>query len=514
MSEIGAQQGTAGTAGTAAGLTAGPGARERAWVWGIIAVVFLINLLTASRSPTVWKDEVMFVDPAVNWVMGNGFVSTAWPGQSYHTTWASNAPLHSMLLCPWLKVFGISPTAGRSVNFVYISIAAYLCWLAAARGRWIRTPRNRILLVALILLGNGVSFAYRSGRYDTLAMLVLSSVGFLSTVRNPRARMVGLLAAGFLAPWTGLHTIPFLAIMGVVLPVCLGWRTLRMLVPMGIGMVAGGAAFYGYLHAIGAWSDFLAYTSGMQATPHSEHFVPPDYYHRTLRTLADITETRDYSLIVMAGLLIIVVAARRALPLRVVAFGFATAFLVPVAFAVAYTFASYYTWMVYIPLTVAVLALGERGAPRFNRGAGTLAAGVQATVLGGVMMVGLPARLGLMAKEWQWRDYSAVGALVQSNLNHSDVALISPLAYYPVKLLAGQTFLEVNTGRMTPQEIAAVTVVVLEEEEVGVTTSGLPGHWRRVAAMPPPPGSMGLHRRHLYALVVLRRDDGPSATQP
>ena len=93
----------------------------------------LVNLLTAARSPTVWLDEIRFKDPAANLVEGHGLTSTAWEFQSAQELWAGNAPLHTWLLVLWIKMFGLTPTAVRAVNFVYIAIAALLLWVGVRR---------------------------------------------------------------------------------------------------------------------------------------------------------------------------------------------------------------------------------------------------------------------------------------------------------------------------------------------------------------------------------------------
>src|SRR5687768_12441274 len=90
------------------------GGRPRAWLPWALALCLLVtvaNIVTGSRSPTVWIDEVMFCDPAINYLTGRGFTSTAWPVQSREETFAGNAPLYPLMLIPWLKVFGVGPLA-------------------------------------------------------------------------------------------------------------------------------------------------------------------------------------------------------------------------------------------------------------------------------------------------------------------------------------------------------------------------------------------------------------------
>ena len=61
--------------------------------------------------------------------------------------------------------------------------------------------------MALALSGYGISFAYRSGRYDCLGILLLALIAMV--VASPpagwRLLMLGTLAA--LLPWTGLQLV-------------------------------------------------------------------------------------------------------------------------------------------------------------------------------------------------------------------------------------------------------------------------------------------------------------------
>ena len=44
-------------------------------LWGLLAVLLAVNLLTGERCPAVWIDEVTYLDPA--W-QGRGFTSSAY----------------------------------------------------------------------------------------------------------------------------------------------------------------------------------------------------------------------------------------------------------------------------------------------------------------------------------------------------------------------------------------------------------------------------------------------------
>src|SRR4051794_5004944 len=74
----------------------------------LLACSLAINLATYWWHYAVWTDEVMYTDPAVNFVLDKGFISTAWYHQSENAFWAGNVPLYQFLLVGWMKCFGFS----------------------------------------------------------------------------------------------------------------------------------------------------------------------------------------------------------------------------------------------------------------------------------------------------------------------------------------------------------------------------------------------------------------------
>ena len=63
------------------------------------------SLLVATRTPTVFMDEVEYTDPAANLYFGKGFTSTMW-AQDRHEFWCGNVPLYQGLLFAAFKIFG------------------------------------------------------------------------------------------------------------------------------------------------------------------------------------------------------------------------------------------------------------------------------------------------------------------------------------------------------------------------------------------------------------------------
>lgn len=190
--------------------TVKPTRGELGAVIGICLAFVALNLLTATLYPPVNWDEILFTDPAVNLATGKGFRSSVWHTQPYDPIFASNAPLYPLLLAVWIQLTSFTPTAVRLLNYFFMAIAASLVWFGAAKSELIRSPRNRVFLLCVILFGEGVSLAFRMGRYDTLGILVLAMIWVVSLTR---IRAFGLFLLGCLLALSGFQNLVFMALM-------------------------------------------------------------------------------------------------------------------------------------------------------------------------------------------------------------------------------------------------------------------------------------------------------------
>src|SRR2546421_12544646 len=101
------------------------------WLLLLILLVFIgVNLLTAARSPTVWEDEVQLADPAANLLLKGSFTTSGYAYSSRHEIFSGNTAAYSALLYLWIKIFGFTVTAVRSLNYVLVAGAAIFVWSA------------------------------------------------------------------------------------------------------------------------------------------------------------------------------------------------------------------------------------------------------------------------------------------------------------------------------------------------------------------------------------------------
>lgn len=495
--------------------------REPIFLVLILVIFLVVNLLTAERSPTVWQDEVLYADPAASLLKGQGFTSAAWPAQPKEQLWAGNAPLHTLLLVPWMWVWGFGPTAVRSVNYAYIAVAAVLLWVSVHRLQLIHRPALRLAFVALVLCGQGVAFGYRSGRYDSIGVLVVAAALFATTQSSSRLRQSMLAVLGFLMPLAGLQLLPFLTVLGVLLIIFLGVGVLRHLAPLAIGCLFGTASLVLSALALGVWQAFresVRVLGGIGFSP-SQAFLGQLAGKGSAMVWAFLSDLSALGVVLCMALAASVALMTRQFRWRSPeVFGLTVAVAVPLGLAVTGKFVSYYSWMVFLPSAVCCFMVFEGWldtAPVRGLTARRLLTGSFGGLLGLAVAVGLPLRLTRTVTEWGARDYAPVESLVRAHLGPTDWAYCTFSAYYPAKDVAEVVFLPSYSRVMRPDEKGRIGVLVVAPNESARVQALIGGEWRevgdRLAARELTPAFGMLQKAFFgqattgYRLTVLRR---------
>lgn len=470
-----------------------PDSRLPALAAGLLVLFLGINLLTIARFPIVWGDEVMFTEPAANLAFHGRFISRVWFFDYEGDLWAGNAPLYSLLLAGWLKLFGLSITAVRAFGLVQTTTGVVALTWALRRTALLRGTWPTIAYAAVLLLSYGISINYRSGRYDGTGIMLCGLAALFATIRAPMARAAALFATGLLIVPAGVHLAVFAGLAGVVALIVFGWRSLRATLPFGLGVAAGGGLFALILWRLGALGHFL----------HSA---------AELRHLLGAITPRDPSFYLLA--LAAAVAAiglrhdgpGRSWPRYAVALAAATF----AAFILLGHFPNYYTWMAVAPLTWLAIAPFDR--PRVDRGDRRPARLAVTGLLVLAALAGLP--LQLASALLFDRDYAPVERYVAAHVGAEDVAMVDPSAWYAVWPIAAKTYsieYDKSLTLMTQPERDRVSVLVIRPDQLIYAVRRLGPRWRQVACLcAAPPFPRFAHGRggklmQGYELAVYRR---------
>jgi hypothetical protein len=434
----------------------------------LLAVFLALNVFTSERSPTVWQDEVMFADPAINLLVGQGFSSSAWD-QPREEFFAGNSPLYCMCLYPWIACFGVSPLGVRSFDYVLIAAASVVLWHTLTRNGWTRTPAARALIVAAVLCGYGVSFSYRSARYDCLGMLVVVGMFALAQRANslPKLACLALLAAAL--PWSGLQLIPYVATLGFMLVVVRGRQSLPEVFAACAGLLLGAASLFAFFNWHGVWPQFVNSVTALS----QRHRTLMDCSADAARSLR-VDPSRQLLIALLLGLLCWHLVRRRWTAFSLILWAIYFGVAVPAAMAFLGRFPIYYCWMSYAPMVICL------GIWLHRASLGRVGKLAVVAIVAGACVIGLPARLLVTLAEWNVRDPIPVYELAKRNLTQRDVAYCDFEAYYAVKRVTDDVFLPTYLSHMTTSERASIHVAVIRPEGAQSTLEKLGGKWKSI----------------------------------
>lgn len=455
--------------------------KEVAWFAGLGVFFLALNLVTSTRYPAVWVDEIQFADPAVNLVLHGEFSSSVWIVQNSHEFWAGNAPLYSLLLAQWLRWFGVSAMAVRSLNYVLMLGVVGLVWALVQRHDWIPAPAFRLTLAVLLMTAHGVAFAYRTGRYDVVGMLIFAIAAFFWFRSPGRLRLLPLGVVAMVMPFAGLQLIPAAVLVGTL---ALAFQRRPALFPflaVLAGLAAGVVLLYAFYASHGVWPAFRASTSAVGAVGQGLWFK--------IRTLPHAYWSDKSELLLLLAAMLLAWRTRRS----ALTFAIASAVAIPAALHLAAKFPIYYSWMVFVPLAIAVC--GAMASPDLS---------AAPRRIGGVLIaiaaiIGLPLRLAAVSLNWSARSQAPIEAFVKANLGPSDAVVSDFKAYYPVKLQCRAFYAPTYLGAMTPAERHSVTALLIRPADLPVVSSSLGGDWHDTGLSMP-----GSRMSNTWLLPVLK----------
>ena len=448
----------------------------------LIAIIFLLNLSIASRSPYGgWMDEVVFVDPAFNLAAGKGWTSSAWLWQTDHEFWAVNSPLYSGGLFAWIQLFGASMVTARAYCYFLAAIGIFLFWLGAFRFQ-ILTPLYRLFWVVILSTQYAMNWMERNERYDVWIFIGLGIAWAGALVKSFPAKVIAVMAGGFLVPWGGLVGAPYVCFLALLATVLTSFRFWKESLAAVVGMAAGVISVFAFYAKVGHLDAFLTsvhHNSGLGDRPFYAH----------VRDLL-LYPQQDISLWAIIGVLVALTfffffQKGHAGASPWLQLGWAAVVLMPCVMILRGIFSMVYFYMVIIPLSLALLQLILHAR---SEAWGRALAFALSLVIGLDCLMGLPARLFFAYRDWDYRSPKHMTDFVHRYIRPDD-SVESDYAFYfvlkdYVKFVASPHYLAV----IPPDEASRVTVALVRNGSMPdmVTTSALKGTWTKVAVFPTP----------------------------
>ena len=496
----------------------------------ILLAFILLNGLVATRTPGVYVDEPQLVDPAANLYLGAGFTSTLW-SQPRAAFWSGYVPLYPGILALGFKVMGFGLFQTRFVNTLLVAAGACVIWLGLRRSHLVREPLNRLLCVALVLSGSVSTLTFRTIRPDATMFAVCTLVFFACCLPSKfyvRYLLIGLAAA--LLPASGISVAVYVGtLLGLNLLVY-RFANLRLLLAVGIGMVAGVAAlrlFYGHFSAWQAFIQGMVPETSLSANvPGGTSFVrtkilgeswgSPNMFTCFFGNPLDLESKAsmfDYSAaLLFAAVLLLAFTEWRPLSSdsrKFIIFVVAITLAVPPVMHLAGHYPSYYRWMTYIPLAIALPKLleihREAGGRAFPRRAVLAVAAFS-------LCLGIPLRTVAVIPSWRNRSVAPLEQVAAQIVRPTDVVIGDFRAYFALRprcqLLYAYGLNSCGEFRLIPDlPTNQISLLCLHPEDVAAVTNRIGGSWKKIPLDAIPAASTLAQTR--YAEDFYRRDTRP-----
>jgi hypothetical protein len=466
-------------------------------VLALLSVTLLLNLLTINWYPNVWADDVLWSEPAINLVRTGHFTTSVWEFQPAGTFWAAQSPLYPLALSVWLRLAGFELLAVKSFNLILAAVAALLVWVATWKYRLIGKRPVRLALIPLLLMGYGMSFAYRSSRPDMAGMIALAGFWLAFSTAAGRRKEFWILATSFLTPWVGIQVALYAACAGFLAHVVLRVVTRREIILVAAGITAGSVLLFLFFALHGSLHYFLGSIS--QAA--NEHLVwghAETYFGSIPRRLHQtwLSYVSDFSVLpLLLGTACFCAWLRSAFGSRALrsATGLLVLFVtIPMVFNFTGHFAFYYSYMIYVPMVVAFLVLYCEQASRAAVPA-QVARGTWVFVLAalGASLAGLPLRLAVSASFCNLLPRREYASMLKAKLRAEDVVFCDYTAFFEAKQAVQAVyspmyarhfcFLSPKAHEFSDDEKKRLTVMIIQPESAPDARDYFGGQWTAVS---------------------------------
>ncbi len=490
----------------------------------------VINSLVATRTPVVFGDEPQLVDPAASLYFGAGFTSTIW-GQDHTAFWSGYAPLYPGILALVFKLAGFGFFQARVVNTLLAAAGAWLVWLGLRRSGLVRELVNRLLCITLVLSGSASTLTFRTIRPDTTMFAVCALVFFACCLPPPsRVRYVLAFLAAALLPMSGISVAVYAGIMMFLNLAIFGFANIRLLVAIGLGMLAGVGAlalFYAHFSSVQVFVQMMLPMTGfnpklgtgvsfVHLKIFGESWGGPNLFTCFFGNPFEIksrTSMLDYSAVMLfAAAVYLLFLLRRAFPLpshKFIIYVIAATLVVPPLMHLAGHYPAYYRWMTYFPLALLLPRLLEI---QRDAGGGAFPRRAVLAVIAMSLCLGIPLRTVAVIPTWTRRSQAPLEQVTAQIVRPSDVVIADFKTYFVMRprcrLFYGFGMPAAGDfTNITDLPTNDISLLCLSPEDLTQVTNRIGGNWKMLPldAIPAAPALA----QSRYAVEYYRRATSP-----
>ncbi|HEV2694982.1 MAG TPA: hypothetical protein VG347_18960 [Verrucomicrobiae bacterium] len=455
------------------------------FLWVLLLLGF--DLVTFRCFPVPWYDEALFADPAATLVLQGHWTSTIWFGRGDFSYWGGNMPAYSLLLVPWLWLWGMGELAVRSFNYVLFALTLVCLWFSVKRLNLIPSAKFRLATLCALSLCYPVSYCVRCGRPDVLGMLLFALSAFFWTSPRKIIAHVGLFICAFIIPFVGLQYAFYMPVLLGVLLWAGGKPALNRLCAIIGGGIIGGILLVAYYHFVAGWDGLLANMSNVHARLPSGVWDRIRMLIKTQILFYYFGRPHFILLIAASGLLAITWKRLTGISRRTLLLGM-TMLLVPgVALGLFSHFMAPYHWLAVAP---ALILLASAAAKSW----GKISPGVKMLCVLLALGLAVSGRLVFVMLGWGVADAAYTDQMQKAaaaQVRPGEVVFIDPQVYYAIKPVASRIYVSQIVPVLNAQEKDSVTVAFLHVNGIDFsptwfTNNNFSGHWVRVTDLPAP----------------------------
>ena len=337
-----------------------------------------------------WIDEVMMLDTSYNMAFHGSWETTAWYRVVGQYPFSTYPPLYQMLACGWMRLFGGSLVAVRSMNLLFAFVLGSVSLRLMERHGVQLTPWTVALFTILLWGTSEMAWMYRNGRPDMLCALVfvftVLAIDHYMLVKS-RIHRLTVIATSALLLCSGIQAAVYLCALWLFFFITMRGQRKEMvrllvlllsgfllgLVLVSLFMLAHGrllafacsimqysATLSGIALAVLPWAGDVF---GFHSAPFTQKLLELNTETSLFQRLAPMAEYRSFVILSLVALLAYLTSFRRnwrGLLGDKAFLLFLCALYVPVMMSLAGRFTVYYRWMAFLPLMAAVTTIASR----------------------------------------------------------------------------------------------------------------------------------------------------------
>ena len=364
------------------------------FIYFFISVLPVYMAMSGLSILTPWIDEVMFIDTPMRYVHGMGWTTHSWYSIANQEPYMLYPPFYSMILVPWMKIFGTSIIACRSLNIVITLFIGWKLIRILQQLNQIISFVQILLLVVLLWYTNDMVFMYSNGRPDLMGALFLVMIvnEMIHTIKSGKREWSIFVLSAFLMTTAIQATVCLMILLLLSFWVLDTYRKdIRYLAYLSIsGVLLGFLANCSFMayhgHLISFLVNIFSFSSTAKATvafilPMMADFIGIDaaYFMGKLskmsvesplyiRLLSTFSQPA-YIVLLLTDFLILLLYLKNIKKdsyYMIVKYLFVITIGIPLLMALAGRFEPYYYWMAYLPLFMVTVLLFK--LPNYRQG--------------------------------------------------------------------------------------------------------------------------------------------------